>query len=109
MFALVLHCILSLISELHAHSNAIFDLAWVPGGTKLVSSTSDRKRVVVRIVYFSLHQLTGSGDRSIALWDVVGMTRLATFKAHLGSVKSVDVRREEPSECVSVSVWGEGE
>ena len=28
----------SLITELSTHSNAVFDLAWLPGGTKMVSS-----------------------------------------------------------------------
>ena len=51
----------TLISELHAHSNAIFDLAWVPGGTKLVRSTSDRKRVVVKNCLFLSASVDGVG------------------------------------------------
>ena len=44
-------------------------------------------------------QLSSSGDTSVRLWDTVGGALLTTFKAHTGSVKSVDVKSDEPSEC----------
>lgn len=80
----------SLVKELAAHTNAIFDLAWLPGGTKL---------------------LTASGDTTVHLWDVVGGASLASFRAHSGSVKSVDVKADESAVFVSggrdgsVMVW----
>ena len=42
-------------------------------------------------------QVTASGDRTVRLWDVVGETLLTTFVGHIGSVKSVDVKCDEPS------------
>ena len=42
-------------------------------------------------------QLTASGDATVRLWDVVGGVMLDEFKAHRASVKSVDVKMDEPS------------
>ena len=46
----------------------------------------------------TIPQLSSSGDTTVRLWDVVGGALLTTFKAHTGSVKSVDVKKDEPSE-----------
>ena len=46
-------------------------------------------------------QLTASGDTTVRLWDVVGGVSLASFRAHSGSIKSVDVKADEPSMCGS--------
>jgi WD40 repeat protein len=43
-------------------------------------------------------QVTASGDTTIGQWDVVRGESVATYKSHTGSVKSVDVKRDEPSE-----------
>ena len=45
-----------------------------------------------------LVQVTASGDTTIGQWDVVRGESVATYKSHTGSVKSVDVKRDEPSE-----------
>ena len=58
-----------------AHNNAIFDIAWSPGESRLISA---------------------SGDQSAALWDVKTASRLATFKQHRCSLKSVSFR---PVDC----------
>ena len=44
-------------------------------------------------------QLTASGDTTVHLWDVVGGASLASFRAHSGSVKSVDVKADESGMC----------
>ena len=72
------------LSGFIAHRNAIFDISWVPGGTKLV---------------------TASGDKRLCLWDVIGETLLTTFSGHQGSVKSVCVKRDEPSEWGVSTLW----
>ncbi|CAI9722131.1 homolog [Octopus vulgaris] len=51
-----------------AHSNAIFDLAWMENEHKL---------------------LTASGDQTIVLWDALSQQKIQTFKGHSRSVKSV--------------------
>ncbi|XP_028398798.1 denticleless protein homolog B-like isoform X3 [Dendronephthya gigantea] len=56
-----------------AHSNAIFDIAWVCDEPKLV---------------------TASGDQTAQLWDVQQSSRLAVFKGHSCSLKSVDFQYE---------------
>lgn len=43
--------------------------------------------------------MTASGDTTIGQWDVVRGESVATYKSHTGSVKSVDVKKDEPSEC----------
>lgn len=43
-------------------------------------------------------QLTGSGDATVRLWDVVGGVMLTEFKAHSASVKTVDIKTDEPSQ-----------
>jgi denticleless len=70
----------SLVKELSTHSNAIFDITWKPGGEQIV---------------------TASGDTTIGQWDVVRGESVATYKSHTGSVKSVDVKRDEPTMLVS--------
>ena len=54
------------------------------------------------------HQMTGSGDTTVAQWDVMRGESIATYKSHTGSVKTIDVKHDEPSmhrliltECVS--------
>ncbi len=51
-----------------AHQNAVFDLDWVPGQDGLV---------------------TASGDQSVGLWDVETEERIATFRGHTSSIKTV--------------------
>ena len=50
------------------HDNAIFDVAWTRGDTRL---------------------LTGSGDASVGVWDTLDAARVARAKGHAGSVKAV--------------------
>lgn len=57
-----------------AHTNAVFDLAWVPGEPKLV---------------------TASGDQTAKLWDVRVSELLGTFKGHQCSLKSVAFGKQE--------------
>jgi denticleless len=70
----------SLVKEIVTHSNAVFDISWMPGGE---------------------HIITGSGDTTIAQWDVVRGESVATYKSHTGSVKTIDVKQDEPSTFVS--------
>ena len=53
-----------------------------------------------------LVQMTASGDTTIGQWDVVRGESVATYKSHTGSVKSVDVNKDEPSECYNMSCLG---
>ncbi|KAK9846359.1 hypothetical protein WJX81_002384 [Elliptochloris bilobata] len=55
-------------AQWEAHKNAIFDLAWAKGDTRM---------------------LTASGDQSIGLWDTLSARRISAFHGHAGSVKSV--------------------
>ncbi|XP_053565334.1 denticleless protein homolog [Bombina bombina] len=57
-----------IVKEWMAHSNAVFDVAWVPGEHKLV---------------------TASGDQTAKLWDVKAGELIGVFKGHQCSVKSV--------------------
>lgn len=57
------------------HANAVFDAAWTRGDTRL---------------------LTASGDRTVAVWDTLDATRVATGVGHAGSVKSVAPRPGAP-------------
>ena len=41
--------------------------------------------------------MTASGDTSVIHWDVVSGKSIATYKYHTGSVKTVDVKYDEPS------------
>ena len=59
------------LAEWSAHNNAIFDLKW-----------TDTEPWV----------LTASGDQTAALWDVSRGCRLAVFKQHSSSLKSVSFR-----------------
>ncbi|XP_063958140.1 denticleless protein homolog isoform X2 [Lytechinus pictus] len=59
------------VQDWSAHNNAIFDVAWS---------------------YTEPHIVTASGDQSAALWDVQTAKRLATFKQHKCSLKSVSFR-----------------
>ncbi|XP_033000706.1 denticleless protein homolog [Lacerta agilis] len=54
--------------EWQAHSNAVFDLAWVPGEHKIV---------------------TASGDQTAKVWDVQTSELLGVCKGHQCSLKSV--------------------
>ncbi|KAG8470307.1 hypothetical protein KFE25_008728 [Diacronema lutheri] len=56
-----------------AHSNAIFDLAWLD---------DDR------------HLVTASGDQTFRMWDVETARALHVGKGHAGSIKSVATRAE---------------
>ena len=54
-----------------------------------------------------MFQITGSGDTTIAEWNIVRGVSVAVYKSHTGSVKTVDVKKDEPSEfnmlcCVNV-------
>jgi len=57
------------IKSFRAHSNAIFDIAWVPGQKQIVSV---------------------SGDQTAKLWDVPHSQIISTFKGHTSSIKSID-------------------
>uniref|UniRef100_A0A8V5G567 Uncharacterized protein n=1 Tax=Melopsittacus undulatus TaxID=13146 RepID=A0A8V5G567_MELUD len=62
------------IKEWQAHSNAVFDLAWVPGEHRIV---------------------TASGDQTAKVWDVRAGELLGTCKGHQCSLKSVAFSRFE--------------
>ncbi|XP_021363808.1 denticleless protein homolog [Mizuhopecten yessoensis] len=64
----------ALLSDWQAHSNAIFDLAWVPLENKLV---------------------TASGDQTAVLWDVPTAEKLDVFKGHTSSVRTVAFRSDD--------------
>ncbi|XP_012271438.1 protein lethal(2)denticleless isoform X2 [Orussus abietinus] len=59
-----------------AHCNAIFDITWMPGESKLV---------------------TASGDHTARLWDVTGsaITEIGHFHGHTRSVKTAVFRYED--------------
>ena len=78
-------CILS--SDWLAHSNAVFDVDWMPGENQL---------------------LTASGDQSIVLWDVGAEEKLSTFRGHTSSVKTVRFQFGGKGLCntqFETSVW----
>ncbi|XP_043931012.1 denticleless protein homolog [Protopterus annectens] len=60
--------------EWMSHSNAVFDIAWVPGEQKLV---------------------TASGDQTAKLWDIGNAELIGTFKGHQCSLKSVAFAKYE--------------
>ncbi|XP_051955197.1 denticleless protein homolog [Xyrauchen texanus] len=64
----------SILKEWQAHDNAVFDIAWVPGVSSLV---------------------TASGDQTARLWDVITGDLLGTFKGHQCSLKSVAFPKQE--------------
>ncbi|XP_060082878.1 denticleless protein homolog [Ylistrum balloti] len=64
----------ALLTEWQAHSNAIFDLAWVPLENKLV---------------------TASGDQTAVLWDVPRAEKMDVFKGHTSSVRTVAFRSDD--------------
>lgn len=66
-----------LLSSTRAHENAIFDIAWMPGESKL---------------------LTMCGDNTARLWDVreAQLTNVATFVGHTKSVKTADFMPSDP-------------
>ncbi|XP_062324303.1 denticleless protein homolog [Osmerus eperlanus] len=64
------------LKEWMAHENAVFDIAWVPGETSLV---------------------TASGDQLAKLWDVKSQNLLGSFKGHQCSLKSVSFTQQEKS------------
>uniref|UniRef100_A0A8C5MMJ3 Denticleless E3 ubiquitin n=1 Tax=Leptobrachium leishanense TaxID=445787 RepID=A0A8C5MMJ3_9ANUR len=57
-----------IVKEWLAHTNAVFDIAWVPREHKIV---------------------TASGDQTAVLWDVVAGEIIGVFKGHQCSLKSV--------------------
>ncbi|NXK96603.1 DTL protein, partial [Formicarius rufipectus] len=63
-----------IFKEWHAHSNAVFDLAWVPGEHRIV---------------------TASGDQTAKVWDVRASELLGICKGHQCSLKSVAFSRFE--------------
>ncbi|GBP48808.1 Protein lethal(2)denticleless [Eumeta japonica] len=67
-----------LVSKFLCHNNAVFDLAWMPGGMNFV---------------------TASGDHTANLWDVQegDPRRLLVFSNHTKSVKTAVFRPTEPS------------
>ncbi|XP_039593884.1 denticleless protein homolog [Polypterus senegalus] len=67
-------CRTPVLKEWLAHSNAVFDIAWVPGEHKLV---------------------TASGDQTAKLWDVKTSELLGIFKGHQCSLKSVAFAKQE--------------
>ncbi|XP_014229719.1 protein lethal(2)denticleless isoform X1 [Trichogramma pretiosum] len=77
---------------IQAHNNAIFDIAWMPKETKLVSV---------------------SGERNAALWQVKDgeLTKLSSFVGHTHSIKSVSFRPEDKavfatgSRDGSIKIW----
>ena len=58
-----------------AHDNAVFDIAWTEGDTRVV---------------------TASGDQRARLWDVATQQLVASLRGHAGSIKSVSVRPDAP-------------
>ncbi|XP_028997502.1 denticleless protein homolog [Betta splendens] len=64
----------TLLKEWLAHENAVFDIAWVPGESQLV---------------------TAAGDQMAKLWDVKTGDLLGSFKGHLCSLKSVAFTPQE--------------
>ncbi|XP_030201817.1 denticleless protein homolog [Gadus morhua] len=63
-----------ILKEWMAHENAVFDIAWVPGESSVV---------------------TASGDQMAKLWDVHSGELLGTFKGHQCSLKSVAFSKRE--------------
>ncbi|XP_077366752.1 denticleless protein homolog [Festucalex cinctus] len=63
-----------LLKEWLAHENAVFDIAWMPGESQLV---------------------TAAGDQMARLWDVKSGELLGSFKGHLCSLKSVAFTSED--------------
>ncbi|NXX20857.1 DTL protein, partial [Podargus strigoides] len=63
-----------IFKEWQAHSNAVFDLAWVPGEHRIV---------------------TASGDQTAKVWDVRASELLGICKGHQCSLKSVAFSRFE--------------
>ncbi|XP_041269545.1 denticleless protein homolog [Onychostruthus taczanowskii] len=63
-----------IFKEWQAHSNAVFDLAWVPGEHRIV---------------------TASGDQTAKVWDVRAGELLGVCKGHQCSLKSVAFSRFE--------------
>ncbi|XP_058880270.1 denticleless protein homolog isoform X2 [Acipenser ruthenus] len=63
-----------IFKEWLAHSNVVFDIAWVPGEPQIV---------------------TASGDKTAVLWDVKTIEHLGTFKGHQCSLKSVAFGKQE--------------
>ncbi|OCT77607.1 denticleless protein homolog A [Xenopus laevis] len=63
-----------LMKEFMAHTNAVFDIAWVPGEHKLV---------------------TASGDQTAKLWDVMAGELIGECRGHQCSLKSVSFSKFE--------------
>lgn len=66
--------------EIEAHKSPVFDLACLSGTNQLV---------------------TGSGDLSVAIWDLVSGTQVTQMKSHAASVRAVQVNKFDPSVLAS--------
>ena len=64
----------TLFIEFLAHNNGLFDLDWMFGESKM---------------------LTASGDKTTVLWDVVTENKLAVFKGHSSTIKTVRWRHND--------------
>ena len=63
-----------------AHTNAVFDVEWLQQEDKI---------------------LTGSGDQTIALHDVLTSSKLDTFKGHASSIKSISSHTSNDGRSIS--------
>lgn len=94
--------------EWQAHSNAVFDLAWVPGEHRIVSNLlpSDFFFMLWQLctendlsfLFFPL-KVTASGDQTAKVWDVRAGELLGICKGHQCSLKSVAFSRFEKGKC----------
>ncbi|VDI80479.1 denticleless [Mytilus galloprovincialis] len=66
----------AIVKDWRAHSNAIFDLAWMGGDSKLLSA---------------------AGDQTVVLWDVPTAKKLNSFQGHTSSVRSVNFKTNDPA------------
>ena len=66
--------------EIPAHNSPVFDLAWIPGTNQIV---------------------TGSGDLTVAIWDLAHGSLIAKMKSHGASVRAVQVNKFDPSVLAS--------
>ena len=66
-----------MVIDWQGHENAVFDVDWVPEENRLV---------------------TASGDQSAILWNVETQEKVATFRGHTSSVKTVNCLVNDKSE-----------
>ncbi|KAK3775956.1 hypothetical protein RRG08_043641 [Elysia crispata] len=71
----------SVIKTWQAHTNAVFDVEWLQQEDKI---------------------LTGSGDQTIALHDVLTSSKLDTFKGHASSIKSISSHTSNDDDIVAL-------